>query len=170
MDTNDLGQVIVPCRECRCPGTPGAFHPTDLVYLAPQPSLTIAMEMQFILEDAQEEAKGDQKLFERATVRRLLPLYVTLGVVGWNLVDAEGNALPLDTAAILADLSLSRPASDAASGLYTQKVIAPLGPTPSATLPAGRTVNSNSPARRSMSQRRGSSSPPASAASLRSMP
>ena len=168
MTTTDAGQhVTVSCRECRCPGTPGAYHERDEVYLAREPSLDLAMGAQFVLEDAQEEAAGSQTKFMRQVLRGWTKVYIREGVVGWNLVDAEGAARPLDIDEILADISLALPTADEASTHYTEKLLRPLGLAPAVTSPTGRTVRSKSRTKGSTGTPPEQSSPATLAASPR---
>ena len=168
MAENDAGQrITVSCRECRCPGTPGTYHANDEVYLAPEPSLDLAMAAQFVLEDAREATPGNEKAISRALIVGWTKVYVTHGVLGWNLVDENGLDAPLSIPAILADVSLAGPVADQASTLYTAKITRPLGLAPAATSPAGRTVNSKSRTKRSTGTRHEPSSPVRLAASPR---
>lgn len=162
METNDQGQVVVPCRECRCPGAPD--HLIDEVYLVPEPSLRIGIGAQFALQKAATPTGFD----DQAATQAFMELFIREGVTGWNLTDLEGPR-PLDREAILADMSLGLPVADVASDLYMVKVTAPLVKRLSSNSPTGRTANSSSARKPSTQKRRGSSSPPASAASLRSV-
>jgi hypothetical protein len=159
MATNDLGQVIVPCRECRCPGAPD--HLTDEVYLLPEPTLRMGISAQFAVAAAAKPTGFDD---EDAT-QRFMEIFIRNGVAGWNLQLEDGSPKPLDKDEVLNDFSLGMPTADAASELYMVKVTAPLVRKLSTTSPTGQTGNSSSAANGRTPKRRGSSSRAGSVAS-----
>lgn len=131
--------VPVRVRDCACPDLPHADD-GDIVFLAP----TLDVDGGSEAERDLVEAAGDERLLQR----RWLRTFVTYGAKGWNLVDADGEAVPFDVDAILSDWRLARPVGDAASDLYVDSVTAPFVKALQARSPTGRTAGTTSRRRR----------------------
>lgn len=166
----DRGQAVtVSCRECRCPGTPGAYHPTDETYLAPEPSLRLGLSAQIKIQEATRQNTAGVTFDAEAATLDLFETFIRYGVTGWNLVDGGGMAVPLDIETILADMSLGMPTADKASTLYLEKVTAPLVKRLAEISRSGQTADSKSARKKSTTKRHKQSSPAGSVASLRSV-
>ena len=114
----DATPVPVPVGDCRCPGAPHGDG--DLVYLAPLLSMAGGMAAQGAIADAGTDAVRLQEL--------LAKVYIRHAIVGWNLVDESGDAVPLTEAAITAYLPYGkggRQVAEKADELYAQDVLAP---------------------------------------------
>lgn len=151
--------VAVRVRGCECPGTPHEAD-GDLVYLTPTPSLRLGLEAQKDIR----EALGDGTLL----AEKWLVTFVTYGAVGWNLVDEDGDPVPFDVNALLADFAISAPVAEKADELYGEAVTRPLLERLRSISKRGLTGASMSPTNGSTQQRRKRSSPATTAASKRS--
>lgn len=113
-----LDDVPVPIGECLCPGTP---HPDgDVVYLSPALSAAGGMAAQGAIADAESDSIRLQELLWR--------VYRDHGVVGWNLLDEDGEPVPLTQANKETGLPYGkggRLVGDAADSLYVDDVLAP---------------------------------------------
>lgn len=127
MSEGDAGQrVEVNVRRCPCPGTP---HPNgDIVYLAPEASMTMGLKA----NGAINKAGGDEVLLELHLGR----VFLEEGIVGWTFVENEEDgdrivsvSVPITPDAIERLLPWAKGGSDVAeraNELYAGAVIAPL--------------------------------------------
>ena len=99
--------IPVRVRDCACPDTPHA-DTGDLVYLAPHLDIDGGVEAERDLVESQGN--------ERELTKRWLRTFIRYGAIGWNLTDAEGEAVPFEVDAILSDWSLARPLGDSRLG------------------------------------------------------
>lgn len=161
--------VPVEVGACRCVGTP---HPDgDIVFLASHLSLRGG----FVAERTMIALSGAGK--DRLEVEAgLIEVYVRFGVSAWNLLDAEGDPIPVneDTirSEILSDFARARPLADAADGLYTSAILDPLVARLSKSSRATQTRGSTSatpPSSSSPPKRSKPSSTTTSATALRSV-
>jgi hypothetical protein len=140
MRTFDSDPVPVHLGACYCPGTP---HEEDTVYLAPALPMAGGMAAQAIInEGLTDPVKLQEGLAE---------LWIRHGVVGWNLLDAEGRALPLDRETVIAALPYGkggRLVAERADDLYAEDILAPLAERLGTTSRRGPTNGSTSPTRR----------------------
>lgn len=157
METNEHGQVVVPCRECRCLGAPD--HLIDEVYLLPEPTLQMGIGARMAVSAAAKATGFDD---ETATTD-FMKTFIRNGVVGWNLQLEDGKPKPLDRDEILNDYAFAITVADAASELYWVKVTTPLVQKLLLSSPTGQTPNSSSAKKPLTRRQRGSSSLPASA-------
>ena len=113
-----LPDVAVPIGKCLCPGTP---HPDgDVVYLTAQLSAPGGMAAQGAITDGFDDAVKLQELLWR--------IYRDHGIVSWNLVDEDGESVPLTPANIEMALPYGkggRAVADAADDLYNEDVLGP---------------------------------------------
>lgn len=113
------GQTTIRVRDCSCEGSP---HPDgDTVELAPELSLTGGMAAQ----GAIYEAEGDSVVLQEQLAR----VWVTHGVIGWNLLDASGKPKPLSPQAVLAEFPWMHGGmeiAEACDSLYQEAVVSPL--------------------------------------------
>ena len=85
MRTFDSDPVEVRLEACYCPGSP---HEADIVYLAPQLSMAGGMAAQSAISEGITDARLLQEM--------LAAIWIRHGVIGWNLVDEDGDPLPTD--------------------------------------------------------------------------
>ena len=136
--------VTVLLGPCGCPSTP---HEQDEAYLLPR--------LSFDGGAAAEAAVVAHLGEDRGTIERALgEAYIRHQVVGWNLVDGNGDPLPWDPALLLSDWSIARPVAEMADGLYSTVLLAPLVATVSTSSQGGRTAPSTSARTRSATTRR----------------
>jgi len=110
--------VVVPIGPCGCTGTP---HDGDEVYLARHLSMTGGMAAQAAISESDGDAIRLQELLAR--------IWISHGIVGWNLVDADGDPLPVDTANVAARLPYGKggmAVAERADDLYAEDILAPL--------------------------------------------
>lgn len=155
-----LEREAVRARDCACPNTP--HEEGDIVYLLPKPSLACGLAAQGDIA----AAGGDGTVL----AQRWLMTYVKHGAVGWNLTDDKGREVPFDLDELLADYSFALPVAERAGELYSDAILRPLQARLNGTSQSGSIAASTSPRVRSMTKRRGSSSPAPSVASVPSMP
>ena len=110
--------VPVSIGPCECPGTPHGDG--DLVYLAPVLSARGGMAAQGAINDAGTDGVKLQELLWR--------VYRDHGVTGWNLVDDDGDPVPLTPENV--DLALpfgkgGQAVADKADELYSEDVLRP---------------------------------------------
>lgn len=106
------------------------------VFLAP----TLPMDGGITAEQDLFAAAGDERLLTRLWLKT----FITYGVTGWDLCDGEGNDIPFDVEALLADWTLARPVANRASELYADSVMAPFLTKPAGRSPNGRTRGTTS--------------------------
>ena len=104
---------------------------------------TISLEGGIAAEQDLYAAQGN----EAEITKRWLMTFVRYGAVDWDLCD-NGEPMPFDLEALLADYSLARPVADKASELYAAAVLAPFQTKPEARSPTGRTRATTSRRRR----------------------
>ena len=80
--------VPVSIGPCECPGTPHGDG--DVVYLAPVLSAAAGMASQGAIEEASNDGVRLQELLWR--------IYRDHCITGWNLLDEDGDPVPLTTA------------------------------------------------------------------------
>ena len=114
--------VSVSIGGCLCPGTP---HAEDLVYLAPSLSAAGGMAAQGAIADA----STDDGTVDGVALQELLwRVYRDHGVIGWNLLDDDGDPVPLSRDNKDRALPYSkggRKVGDAADELYLEDVLTP---------------------------------------------
>lgn len=110
--------VEVRLESCFCPNAP---HDSDVVYLAPSLSMAGGMAAQVAVTAGMTDQIALQELLAQVWVRH--------GVVGWNLVDDDGEPLPLTPDNITKALPYGkggRQVAERADDLYAQDVLRPL--------------------------------------------
>ena len=115
----DTTPVEVNIGECGCPNAPHSDG--DVVYLAPQLSMAGGMAAQSAISEGITDSLRLQEL--------LAAIWVRHGVVDWNLVDEDGDKLPLDPQTIAAALPYGkggRLVAERADDLYAEDILAPL--------------------------------------------
>lgn len=130
---------------CQCPGTP---HAQDEVYLLPRLTFDGGAAAEAVLMSGIGHRDAD------ALVRPLIRAYLEHQVSGWNLVGEAGVPVPFSPALLLSDWDTAKAVGDAADGLYSETLLAPLRDAVQKSLPAGPTAPSTSPRTRSASTRR----------------
>ena len=113
-----IPDVPVSIGPCDCPGTPHGDG--DFVYLAPALSAQAGMAAQGAINDASDDAVRLQELLWR--------IYRDHCVVGWNLLDEEGEPVPLT--AENKDIALpfgkgGQAVAEKADDLYSEDVLRP---------------------------------------------
>jgi hypothetical protein len=165
----------VRVRDCSCPGNP--HEDGDEIYLRPTLDLEGGLAAEAALLDAARLfpmpagiGDVDDKLIARnPAIGKIITdrtnflrpkwfdLFLRHGAVGWNLLDEEGNAIPFDIEALLADYSMARMAAEEANDRYSGAVLAPFQSPPPKHSRNGRTAGgtprtsrpTRSPSRRS---------------------
>lgn len=140
--------VPVRFRDCSCPGTP---HPDgDFAYLRPFLDYAGGAEALRVIRDS----GGDASRFDEL----LGPVFIRRGVVEWNLLDAQGDPVPVTAEAVDAlRWEDAYELADRADDLYGGQVLAPLVKRMSASSRTGltggstRTPRKRSPKPRSVS-------------------
>jgi len=155
-----MDTVTVRARDCACPGTP--HEDGDTVDILARPSLALGLAAQADII----AAAGDGTTL----AQRWMLTYIRLGAVGWNLVDADGLAVPFDVQGLLDDYTFAVDVADKADDLYSEAILRPLTARLNGISPTGRTTASTSRRVRSIPKRRAPSSRGSSAATARSMP
>lgn len=110
--------VVVPIGPCGCEGTP---HDEDEVYLARHLSMTGGMAAQAAISESEGDAIRLQELLAR--------IWIGHGIVGWNLVDADGDPLPVNAANVSDRLPYGKggmAVAERADDLYAEDILAPL--------------------------------------------
>ena len=89
MTNIDAGQsVAVNVGSCRCPGAPGTHPDGDVVYLAPEVSLSMGLRA----NGAIAKAKKDPALLESLLGR----VFIEEGIVDWTFIEeVEGKTYPV---------------------------------------------------------------------------
>lgn len=129
-------RVTVPLPgPCGCPGSP---HAADEVYLLP----TLSYDGGSAADAALKRMLGSGD--SEAVTREVVRAYLTHQVAGWNLVDADGAAVPYDPALLLSDWTAALVVGDRADDLYSEVLLAPLREAASTSSPAGPTAPSTS--------------------------
>lgn len=116
--TFDTTPIPVPIGDCRCPESPHGEG--DVVFLAPFLSMAGGMAAQGAIEDAGTDSIVLAELLAR--------IWVKHGIVGWNLVDADGEPVPISTSSINDFLPYGkggRLVAEKADDIYAQDVLAP---------------------------------------------
>lgn len=104
-----------PFRDCACPGTP--HQDGDIVTYRPKLSFDAAARAVGAIWGTEGEPSA-QKGFD---------IYLHDGPLSWNLVDGEGNAVPLNDDALDAlDFADQYEIADYGDTLYRDTVISPL--------------------------------------------
>lgn len=154
--------VIVKVRDCECPNHPHNGE-GDWVALAPTLSLDGGMAAEQDIRDAAQI----EDLIERgnAIQRRLVSTFVRHGAKAWNLLDEEGEPVPFDVDAILADYAIARPVAERADSLYQETLLRPFRYLLATRSPTGQTGATTSSTRRRTRKQSERSSPDTSAAS-----
>lgn len=136
---------LVPVRvsECRCEGAP---HPDgDVVYLFP----TLTFDGGAAATAALREGVGTPDL-DRVLGRA----YLEHQTAGWNVIDDEGKAVPLDRSVLLSDWNLGRPVAERADEMYSEDLLRPLVASVSTSSAPGPTIPQTSPRKPSTKARR----------------
>jgi len=152
----DSTPVEVNIGECGCPNAPHSDG--DVVYLAPQLSMAGGMAAQSAISEGITDSLRLQEL--------LAAIWVRHGVVDWNLVDEDGDKLPLDPQTIAAALPYGkggRLVAERADDLYAEDILAPLVARLKNTSRRGQTGGSTPPTPKSTSKPSRRSSTAASA-------
>lgn len=132
----DSDPVEVRLGACYCPGKP---HETDLVYLAPALSMAGGMAAQAVINEGMTDPIRLQE--------GLAEIWLRHGVTGWNLVDEQGDPLPLDRDSIMRALPYGkggRLVAERADDLYAEDILAPLAERVRTISQRGRTAGSTS--------------------------
>ena len=137
--------VSVPLGHCACPGTPHAGG--DEASLLPR----LSYEGGAAAERTVNRVIGTDP---EAVATALCRVYIEHQVSGWNLTDADGAPVPFTAALLLSDWTTSRLVAEAADGLYSEGLLAPLVAAVSTSSPPSQTAPSTSPRTRSASSRR----------------
>jgi hypothetical protein len=156
----DTSPVEVNIGPCGCPNAPHADG--DIVYLAPELSMPGGMAAQSAISEGITDPLRLQELLAEVWVRH--------GVIDWNLVDEDGDKLPLDAATIKAALPYGkggRLVAERADDLYAEAILAPLEERLRNSSRRGPTVVSSSTTPRSTRSRRRPSSTATSAGKAR---
>lgn len=155
-----MSTVPVRVRGCACPGSPhdgqDGREDGDVVYLAPFLSLAGGLAAEDDIQKAGRPVATDPTLLEiDADVlrQRWLLTYVRHGPVGWNLLDAAGDPVPLDVEVLLADYRIGQPVADVAADLYSEAVTSPLANRRNGHSRNGPKAGSTSPRRPSTKKR-----------------
>lgn len=113
--------VVVNVGPCRCIGGADTLHPDgDVVYLAPEASMTLGLRANGAIGDAVNDAA-------RLTAS-LGRVFIEEGITDWTFVE-NGLPVPVTPANIERLLPWGRGGSDVserADGLYSEAVLAPL--------------------------------------------
>jgi hypothetical protein len=135
MRTFDSDPVEVRLDACYCPGSP---HEADLVYLAPQLSMSGGMAAQSAISAGISDPIVLQEM--------LAEVWVRFGVISWNLVDDDGplEVNPANVAAALPYGKGGRLVAERADDLYAEDILAPLVSRLRPTSQRGRTNGSTS--------------------------
>lgn len=115
----DTTPVEVNIGPCGCPNAPHADG--DIVYLAPELSMAGGMAAQSAISEGITDSLRLQEM--------LAAIWIRHGVVDWNLVDEEGDKLPLDPTTVAAALPYGkggRLVAERADDLYAEDILAPL--------------------------------------------
>lgn len=122
--------VEVNVGECLCPGTPHANG--DLVYLRAKMGYTGGAVLQGEMSEYLATPVAERGSWMKLNAR-LKALYLEEGIEAWNLVDGEGNRIPVSTGTIreqfLEDFAKADRVTviaDKADELYYEAVLAPL--------------------------------------------
>ena len=118
MRSFDTDPVEVRLAACYCPGTP---HEADLVYLAPSISMAGGMAARAAMVAGIEDQIVLQEMLAQVWIRH--------GVIGWNLVDENGQPVEVTPANVIAALPYGkggRLVADRADNLYAEDILAPL--------------------------------------------
>ena len=109
--------VPVRFRDCTCPGTP---HPDgDVAYLRPYLDYAGGAEALAAIRDV----AGDTDKFDQV----LGPIFIRRGVADWNLLDENGDPIPVTAEAVDAlRWEDAYELADRADDLYGGQVLAPL--------------------------------------------
>lgn len=116
-----MPDVTVPIGPCACPRAHGS---DDEVYLAPALSMAGGMAAQAAIEQVME-AGGDPILLQEYLAR----IWINHGIVGWNLVDEDGDPLPVNPRTIAERMPYGkggRLVAERADDLYSEDILAPL--------------------------------------------
>ena len=110
--------VPVSIGPCECPGTPHGDG--DFVYLAPVMSAPGGMAAQAAINDGFADSIRLQEMLWR--------VYRDHGIVSWNLLDDEGEPVPITPENL--ELALpygkgGRAISEVADGLYSEDILTP---------------------------------------------
>ncbi len=145
--------IEVRFRDCRCPGSP---HPDgDVAYLRPYLDYSGGAEAlaSVTITDGETSRLRDVNEWPE----HIGPVFIRRGVVDWNVVDEDGEPVPLHPALEELRWEDAYELADRADDLYGGQVLAPLVKRMSMSSKAGRTNGStrqprkSSPARRTQS-------------------
>lgn len=135
MQNTDRGQPVeVDVGPCLCPGRP---HTSDIVWLRARPDTT----MRFALVQAITEAGDDSRIL----TGYMVGVYLRLGPLRWNLVDAQGKAVERNVLGDALGLERELIVANVASDLYTEAITGPLPPKLSISQELGPMDGSTSP-------------------------
>lgn len=155
-----MDPVSVRFRDCACPGTP---HPDgDVAYLRPHLNFTGGVAVVGLFSSPEWQAAA--AALDQVQLTGLVgPVYLLHGMVGWNLLDADGQPVPFSAAEAVDSLPFGDALElvDKADDLYGQAVLGPLARRTANSSPSGPTngssstspTPSSSPKRRSRSAR-----------------
>ena len=116
-------QVSVPCKH--------GHHPSHTITLAPTISLAGGIAAEKAMLDVATASHATNAERARALTYAWAPVFARHAAIDWDLCDENGDALPFDVEAILADYSLARLVADKAGDLgYGTAVMAPFAQTP----------------------------------------
>lgn len=115
---DQVSNIPVPIGPCECPGTPHGDG--DVVYLAPRLSAPGGMAAQGAIVDGGTDSLRLQELLWR--------VYRDHGILDWNLLDEDGEPVPLTAANKEAALPYGKggeQVADKADDLYSEDVLRP---------------------------------------------
>jgi hypothetical protein len=150
MRSFDSAPVEVRLDGCYCPGTP---HDADVVYL--RPTLTMAGGM--AATAAVLEGLSDQMRLQEL----LAQVWIRHALIAWNLVDEDGDDLPLNPDNAIEALPYGkggRLIAEKADDLYNKEIVDPLVARLGSSSRSGRTNGSTSTPKPSTRKRRSRSS------------
>lgn len=142
--------ALVPVRvaDCRCPDNP---HEGHHVLVSPTISLEggiaaekalreVALSFQSTSGGTKAEVAAREQAQAQALIYAWAPIFVRDGARDWDLCDDQGEPLPFDVEAILADYSLARLVAEKCNDLgYGSAVVAPFQQQPAKPSRNGRT-------------------------------
>jgi hypothetical protein len=142
------GPVEVQIK-CICPGSP---HEQDTIYLRPKLGLSGGVALQGLLLRMIKEAP-DTGIDADLLGGFMSEGYLVNGIVGWTLVDENGQPVPVTpqtiTEKLLGDFEVAEPIASLADSLYYEPVLSPLLSKLRSSLQSSPTNSSTSVTKRS---------------------
>ena len=159
--------IEVRFRDCTCPGTP---HPDegDIAYLRPfldyaggvealRAYTRLLVEIQTERPELTDEAHKDELelVLTDRSAPIIGPILIRRGVIGWNVLDGDGDPVPCTQEALVAlRWEDAYALGDRADDLYGEQVFAPFQKPTASSSKNGQTVGSiHTPMKRSAKRR-----------------